>query len=64
MNKYKYQTSNKADPEIWICEACKKGKIESILTGKWKLIDRSTEDAVLCAVCEGIGDKAAVKEGA
>ena len=28
MNKYKYQTSDKANQEIWICEACKKGKIE------------------------------------
>ena len=63
MNKYKYQTSDKANQEIWICEACKKGKIESILTGKWKLIDRSTEPGVLCAVCEGVGGSVAVKEG-
>lgn len=62
MNKYKYQISDKANQEVWICEVCKKGKIESILTGKWKLIDRSTEPAILCAVCAGIGDRVAVKE--
>lgn len=62
MNKYKYQTSDKANQEIWICETCKKGKIESILTGKWKLIDRSTEPAIRCAVCEGIKERVAAKE--
>jgi len=35
----------------------KKGKIESILTGNWKLIDRSTEADILCAICEGVVDK-------
>ncbi len=59
MNKYKYKTTNKANQEIWICEACKKGKIEFILTGQWKLLDRSTDPKILCAVC----DKVAVKDG-
>lgn len=53
MNKYKYKISNKADQGIWVCEACKKGKIEFILTGKWKLIDRSNESEILCAICDG-----------
>ncbi|MDD3813136.1 MAG: hypothetical protein PHZ02_00710 [Desulfocapsaceae bacterium] len=54
MNKYKYRTTNKANKEIWVCEACKKGEITSILTGQWKLIDRSTDPDILCAVCEEI----------
>jgi len=58
MNKYKYKTTNKANQEIWVCEACKKGKIDSILTGNWKLIDRSADPKIQCAVC----DKAAVKD--
>lgn len=37
MNKYKYRTTNKVNQEIWVCEACKNGEIESILTGNWKL---------------------------
>ncbi|MEW6520097.1 MAG: hypothetical protein AB1461_11845 [Thermodesulfobacteriota bacterium] len=40
MIKYKYQISGKIAEEIWVCEACGKGKNEVILTGKWKLIDR------------------------
>ncbi|MDD3815432.1 MAG: hypothetical protein PHZ02_12400 [Desulfocapsaceae bacterium] len=63
MNKYKYRTLSKTNQEVWVCEACKKEKIESILTGKWKLIDRSTEPDILCAVCEGVGDKPAAKGG-
>ncbi|MDD3816059.1 MAG: hypothetical protein PHZ02_15600 [Desulfocapsaceae bacterium] len=63
MNKYKYRTLSKTNQEIWVCEACKKEKIESILTGKWKLIDRSTEPDILCAVCEEVRDKLAVKGG-
>jgi len=54
MNKYKYRTTNKDNQEIWVCEACKKGVIEYILTGQWKLIDRSTEPDILCAVCEDV----------
>jgi hypothetical protein len=56
MNKYKYRTLSKTNQEIWVCEACKKGKIESILTGNWKLIDRSTEADILCTICEGVVD--------
>jgi ribosomal protein L37AE/L43A len=58
MNKYKYKTTNKANQEIWVCETCKKGEMESILTGNWKLIDRSADPDIRCAVC----DKVAVKE--
>jgi hypothetical protein len=58
MNKYKYRITNKINQEIWVCETCKKGAIESILTGQWKLIDRSVDPKILCAVC----DKAVVKE--
>jgi hypothetical protein len=60
MNNYKYKTTNKANQEIWVCETCKKGKIEFILTGQWKLLDRSTDPKILCVVC----DKVAVKDGA
>jgi len=58
MNKYKYKITNKDNQEIWVCETCKKGEIEAILTGNWKLIDRSADPNILCTVC----DKAAVKE--
>jgi ribosomal protein L37AE/L43A len=58
MNKYKYRTTNKANQEIWVCETCKKGVIESILTGNWKLIDRSADLDIRCTIC----DKGAVKE--
>lgn len=62
MNKYNYQISDKTGQEVWVCEACKKGKTELILTGKWKLIDRSGDSGVPCAICEG--DKAAeIKAG-
>jgi hypothetical protein len=64
MNKYKYQISNTTIQGIWVCEACKKGKIDFILTGKWKLIDRSTEPTILCAVCEGIENRASAKKRA
>lgn len=52
MNKYKYQISDKIDQEIWVCEACKKGNNQLILTGKWKLIDRSGDSGILCSLCE------------
>ena len=52
MNKYKYQVSDKTDQEVWVCEACKKGKNELILTGKWKLIDRCSDSGIPCAICE------------
>ena len=58
MSKYKYRITNKSNQEIWVCETCKKGEMESILTGDWKLIDRSADPKILCTVC----DKAAVKE--
>jgi len=58
MNTYKYRITNKANQEIWVCEVCKKGNIESILTGNWKLIDRSADPDILCTVC----DKDAVKD--
>ena len=58
MNKYKYRITNKANQEIWVCEVCKKREIESILTGEWKLIDRSADPDIPCAVC----DKVAVKD--
>ena len=51
-------TTNKVNQEIWVCEICKKGNIKSILTGHWKLIDRSADPDIICAVC----DKVAVKE--
>ena len=52
-NKYKYQTSGKTDQEIWVCEACKKGNSQLILTGKWKLIDRSSDSGIPCVICQG-----------
>jgi hypothetical protein len=52
MIKYKYQISGKTDEEIWVCEACKKGKNDLILTGKWKLIDRSDDSGISCSLCE------------
>jgi len=52
MNKYKYQISDKTDQEIWVCEACKKGYNQHILTGKWKLIDRCSDGGILCSLCE------------
>lgn len=48
---------------IWVCEACKKRKIDFILTGKWKLIDRSAEPTILCAFCEGADNRASQEEG-
>ncbi|RJQ27571.1 hypothetical protein C4565_05105 [Candidatus Parcubacteria bacterium] len=53
MIKYKYQISGKTAEEIWVCEVCKKGKNELILTGKWKLIDRCGDSEIPCAICEG-----------
>lgn len=52
MNKFKYQISDKPDQEIWVCEACKKGNNQLILTGKWKLIDRCSDKKILCFLCE------------
>ena len=52
MNKYKYQTSGKKGEEIWVCEVCKKGKTQLILAGKWKLVDRSSDDDIKCFLCE------------
>ncbi len=53
MNKFQYQISDKTDQQIWVCEACKKGHNELILTGKWKLIDRCNDSETLCTLCEG-----------
>jgi len=52
INKFKYQISDKKNQEIWVCEICKKGKTQLILTGKWKLIDRSGDSGILCSLCE------------
>jgi hypothetical protein len=52
MTKYKYPISGKTDQEIWVCEACKKGNNQLILTGKWKLIDRCSDKKILCSLCE------------
>lgn len=52
MNKFKYQISDKPDQEIWVCEACKRGKNQLILTGKWKLIDRCNDSRISCSLCE------------
>jgi len=52
VNKFKYQISDKTDQEIWVCEACKKGNNQLILTGKWKLIDRCSDSGILCSLCE------------
>lgn len=52
MNKFKYQISDKTDQEIWVCEACKKRNNQLILTGKWKLIDRSDDSVNLCSLCD------------
>jgi hypothetical protein len=52
MNKYKYQISDKTDQEIWVCEVCKKGKNQLILTGKWKLIDRCSDSGIPCEICK------------
>jgi len=52
MNKFKYQISDKKNQEIWVCEVCKKGKTQLILSGKWKLIDRSSDDNIKCFLCE------------
>ena len=52
MNKFKYQISDKSDQEIWVCEVCKKGNSQLILTGKWKLVDRSGDNGIFCALCE------------
>ncbi len=57
MNKYKYITTNKSNQEIWVCETCKKGEIEPILTGNWKLIDRSVDPEIRCAVCDMVAVK-------
>lgn len=35
--------------------------MDAILTGKLRLIDQSSDPAVLCDVCEGVGDKGAGK---
>ncbi len=52
MNKYKYQISDKTNQEIWVCEVCKKGKTQLILAGKWKLIDRTSDDGIKCSLCK------------
>jgi hypothetical protein len=52
MNIFKYQISDKPDQEIWVCEACKKGNNKLILTGKWKLIDKCSDDGIPCAICQ------------
>lgn len=53
MIKYKYQISGKTAEEIWVCDACRKVKNELILTGKWRLIDRSDDSGIPCAICKG-----------
>ena len=52
MSKYKYQISEKTDQEIWVCEACKKGRNQLILTGKWKLVDRCSDEEIQCSLCK------------
>ena len=61
MKHYKYQvTGADHDPEIWVCEICKKNNSERILLGKWKLIDRREHLDVPCALCAST--KVAVNE--
>lgn len=56
MNRFKYHVvSETPDQEIWVCEACKKGNNELILTGKWKLVDRCNDGTIPCEVCKGAG---------
>lgn len=52
MSKFQYQLSDKKDQEIWVCEACRNANKESILTGKWKLIDRCGDSGIKCFLCE------------
>jgi hypothetical protein len=53
MNRYKYLISDKTDQEIWVCETCKKGNNKLILAGKWKLVDKCSDDGIPCAICDG-----------
>jgi len=52
--KYKYRNTEKNSQKFWICETCKKRKIQTILTGRLRLIDQSNDPEVLSTVCEGI----------
>jgi hypothetical protein len=51
MKKFKYKISDDGGQnEIWVCGACKKANNHDILTGKWKLIDRSASNGVACGI--------------
>lgn len=52
MSKFQYHLSGKKDREIWVCEGCRNANKESILTGKWKLIDRCGDSGIKCFLCE------------
>jgi len=56
MSRYQYQISEKSEQEIWVCETCKKGKSQLILTGKWKLVGRCSDGEILCSLCDGNED--------
>lgn len=62
MSQYKIAPPSKPEKTIWVCGKCKKDNLESILLGKWKLIDRRTDNAIPCDVCgAGLSKVAAVE---
>lgn len=50
-SQYIIAPSTKREKTIWVCGKCKKDHMESILLGKWKLIDRRDDNAIPCDVC-------------
>ncbi len=54
--KYRIERGAEGFIESWVCEPCKKKNAESILLGKWKLIDRCEDPLLPCAYCSAAGE--------
>ena len=57
--RYKYLTKGEdADSEFWACDDCRKRNNHLILTGEWRLTDKSSDDNIVCEKCSDDGGNA------
>jgi hypothetical protein len=54
--QYLIVDSSGLQQEIWVCEQCRKQNCENILTGRWRLVDKSETADFDCRRCLGKGE--------